>query len=158
MNKLTNTQIVIIVCSIVVLLLVIKGIDSYFKDKTVQKNYRELQKKYNSQKKDLEKLNALHEDMIKKLEKGNLKLRDSLIMLNTQLKSLENEKPKIIYRTANMSVSEQQKYFTDRYKEGSSPRFDDSSSGDSRPRTRRPVLQAVRDQKPSGTYFRERYG
>ena len=158
MKKLTNIQIIIIVCAVIVLVLTIKGIDSYFKDRAVQKNYKELQKKYDSQKKDLEKLNALHEGMIKKLEKGNLKLRDSLIMLNTQLKSLENEKPKIIYRTANMSVSEQQKYFTNRYKEGSSPRLDNGSSSDSRPRTRRPVLQAARDQKPSGTYFRERYG
>lgn len=141
---------------ILVLMIIYNGND-YFSDRKMKKEHKKMIKELDEKKEQLENLNKLHQDSISNLKQDNHYLKDSLSNLNKEVNRLENEKPKVIYRVHNMSVSEQQEYFTERYKHGS-PRLHNRSSGDSRLGTGRHLLQATRDKESQNSYFGSRYG
>lgn len=134
-----------------------KMIDDFFYYRQINKEYKDLQKELDQKKKEYEKEIRVRSDTILTLQKENIKLKESIEEIHEELKAVENEKVKVIYRVANMSISEQQEYFTDRYKEGSSPRLNNSSSGNSGLGTGGLVLQASRVEESGNRYFERRY-
>jgi len=147
----------LIILAVIFLLGIIKGADSFFYNRQVQKEYDKLQKQYNEQKKLLDEFNQMHRDSIEELNQNNSNLMDSVSYLKDEVKRLENEKPKIVYRVSNMSISEQQSYFANRYKQGRSPRQYNGSSGNNRFGAGRFVLRTVRIEESGNRFFKQRY-
>jgi hypothetical protein len=138
----------------VMLFIGIKATDSYFDNRRIKKNYKRLQEQYDKQKKELDVLNKAHKDSVNFFKRTNKTLQDSLNEINSKYKKLENEKPKIIYRINSMSISEQQSYFTDRYKSGSSSRQYNGISGNTRLGNGRYMLQTTGIKKSGNKFFK----
>jgi len=121
-------------------------------------------RKYKSIQKELDNLKKLREieikarmDSIEQLKKDKIILYDSIRIIDAKLKKKEDEKVKVVYVVKSMSVSEQQSYFTERYKQNSNSGQRNSSISDSRLGDRRYLLRTSGTSKEKNNYFRKRY-
>jgi uncharacterized membrane-anchored protein YhcB (DUF1043 family) len=157
LNAKNVLMIVAILVAAVILFVGIKTTDDYFYNKKIKKDYKKLQEQYDKQKKELNALNKAHRNSVEILERTNEILQDSLNEISNKYEKLENEKSKIIYRIKSMSISEQQSYFTDRYKSGSNPRQYNGSFGNTRSGAGRHMLRTTGIKESGNRFFKQRY-
>lgn len=111
-----NFKYILLAIVIIIGIVGIKGIDEYFQNRAEVKEYKETIKELNAKIEVYEKEIVLRLDTINSLQVENSVLQDSIQVINIKLKEKTDEKNKVVYVVQSMSISDQQRYFTDRYK------------------------------------------